>query len=1096
MQVIAVAKTFWGWATATKIIGSITVANVIGAVGLVGASTVIGRSLAPKLSLGQLNTASPLQLQKGSTEYHRVVYGETRVGGVLFDALETGTDREYLHMLIVHAAHECADLSTCWLNDEIITLDGSGNATGTYAGHLRIRNHLGEPDQVADSLFVAESGGSRSETDVATGLCYTYARLKYNREKFATGATAITRLVKGRKVWDPRDEEQDPDDPSTWGWNDNPPLCILDYMLAEFGVGEDRANINLASFIAAANACDELVDGKKRYTLNGTFELNAEPGTILEKMVESMAGTLVNVGGEWVLHAGVWRTPVHTLDETDLRDGAQIQPQASMREAFNVVRGTFTSPEIGYQSDEFTAVLNEAEIEEDDGRENGEDLDLSLVTDHAQARRIAQIKLEQIAQGMFIEYPCKLTALRVRAGDNILLNNEENGFVNKPFFVEKLTFVPYSLEGEPTLGVNLILRETSATIYNDLEDEGYDPEPNTNLPNPKSVPAPTGLTLLSNNTTGIEERDGHYTPRILATWDPAGSILVLEGGYGELEYRENGDTDWIPVNARVAGDATSHYITGVTSGKSWDVRLRWINIAGVPSLWTTVLDYDVPADQTPPGVPTGFSMEAVPDGIRFLCTAPGDLDVTTIEYFYNTTGTEPVDATAALFTDGCKPGDPVESPRGGLTAGVLHYGWARAKDGSGNTSDWTSVQTATPQAASGYVDGLISDVMADVAALIDEANQLAADLIAEVAAREEAIINEASARETADEAITTSLTAFQSEYDSNKAIVAGQISAITTVNTAQATDITALYASVGTNAANISSVSSALATLDSATASSIASVNATIAGVDATVDTIAAAYLNGGVATATWGFKLDGGGKVVAMQAIAASGGSTPETGVIVFSGADLRSDNYSTGSSGWIIRADGSVEFADGTFRGDLRLNSSTSTPGYSGNTETGFAVEAANGAMFASRSDNFAGSFNRNDNGDLILMHRNGSQVGTIAVTSVSTSYNTSSDSRIKLNVVDAPDVGDLFDATRVVEHEFYMDPGVKYLGFIAQELNMSYPQAVRPGDDYNHPFLGGRPWAVDHSKLVPPLWKEVQSHRDRLSEIEERLAALEAA
>lgn len=1096
MEVVALAKTFWAWAKATAIIGSINVAQVIGAVGLVGASTVIGRALAPKLSLGQLNSASPLQLQKGSTEYHRIVYGETRVGGVLFDALETGTDREYLHLLIVHAATECADLSTCWLNDEIITLDGSGNATGTYAGFLRIKDHLGGPEQVADADFVSESGGTRSETDIATGLCYTYARLKYSREKFATGSTAITRLVKGRKVWDPRDEEQDPDDPTTWLWSDNPALCILDYMLADFGIGDERTNINLASFIASANACDEDVDGAKRYTLNGTFELNAEPGTILEKMVETMAGTLVSVGGEWVLHAGVWRTPVHTLTETDLRDGAQIQPQASMREAFNTVRGTFTSPQIGYQADEFTPVVDESALADDDGRESAEDLDLPFVTSHAQAQRIAQIRIEEIAQGMVLEMPCKLTALRVKAGDNVLINNEENGFVAKPFRVVKLTFVPYSLEGEPTLGVNLILRETAATIFNDVEDEGYDPEPNTNLPNHRIVPTPTGLTLLSNNTTGRMEADGSYKPRILATWDEAASAFVTSGGSGELQYKRHEDSIWLPVGAAIPGDAVAFYIADVLSLTAYDVRFRWISVAGVPSEWASVLNYIVPGDQTEPGVPTGFVMVGVPDGVRFICTAPDDDDVTTIEYYYNTTGTAPGDATAALLTDGCRPSTIVETPRGGLTAGVLIYGWARSKDGSGNTSDWTEVQSATPLAASGYVTGLIADVMADVAALIDEANQLAADLIAEVAAREDAIIDEASARETADAAITTSLTAFQSEYDSNKAIVAGQITALTTADTAQATDITALYASVGTNASNISSVSSALATLDSATASAISSVNATVAGIDATVDTISAAYLNGGVATATWGFKLDGGGKVVAMQAIAASGGSTPETGVIVFSGADLRSDNYSSGSSGWIIRADGSVEFADGTFRGDLRLNSSTSTPGYSGNTETGFAVEAANGAMFASRADNFAGSFNRNDNGDLILMHRNGSQVGTIAVTSVSTSYNTSSDSRIKLNVIDAPEVGDLFDATRVVEHEFYMDPGVKYLGFIAQELNLFYPQAVRPGDDDNHPFLGGRPWAVDHSKLVPPLWKEVQSHRDRLSDIEERLAALEAA
>jgi len=93
--------------------------------------------------------------------------------------------------------------------------------------------------------------------------------------------------------------------------------------------------------------------------------------------------------------------------------------------------------------------------------------------------------------------------------------------------------------------------------------------------------------------------------------------------------------------------------------------------------------------------------------------------------------------------------------------------------------------------------------------------------------------------------------------------------------------------------------------------------------------------------------------------------------------------------------------------------------------------------------------------------------------------TRYNTTSDAALKLNIVDAPDAGDLIDAIDVREFD-WIDGGHTDFGIVAQELVAVFPDAVSPGE-------GARPWMYDPSKLVPLLLKELQTLRARVAQLE---------
>lgn len=102
-------------------------------------------------------------------------------------------------------------------------------------------------------------------------------------------------------------------------------------------------------------------------------------------------------------------------------------------------------------------------------------------------------------------------------------------------------------------------------------------------------------------------------------------------------------------------------------------------------------------------------------------------------------------------------------------------------------------------------------------------------------------------------------------------------------------------------------------------------------------------------------------------------------------------------------------------------------------------------------------------------IRFHTASTLAGYISSTTTTTSYVTSSDVRLKENIVDAP-AGNI-DAIRVRSFDWKADGSHQTYGMVAQELVDVAPEAVSQGateDDM---------WGVDYSKLVPMMIKEIQ-------------------
>ena len=121
------------------------------------------------------------------------------------------------------------------------------------------------------------------------------------------------------------------------------------------------------------------------------------------------------------------------------------------------------------------------------------------------------------------------------------------------------------------------------------------------------------------------------------------------------------------------------------------------------------------------------------------------------------------------------------------------------------------------------------------------------------------------------------------------------------------------------------------------------------------------------------------------------------------------------------------------------------------------------------------------KSSDGMLADFRKDGTTVGSISVTTSATSYNTSSDERLKENIQDADDAGSKIDAIQVRQFDWKADCSHQDYGVIAQELIEVAPEAVTEGETEDDMM------AVDYSKLVPTLIKEIQTLRARVAQLE---------
>lgn len=586
------------------------IATVLKFVTYVAASMAVSRLLRPKMPSFADSFSGRDQLVRSPIAARQIIYGRAKVSGVIVYLGVTGANKEYLHMVLAVAGHEVQEIGDVYFNEDLVlTGSGDGAATGKYAGHADIYKKLGAAGQTAFAQLVTDTAalvdGKWTSDHKLTGIACIYVRLKFNSDIFVGGIPNVSAIVRGKKVFDPRT--------STTAYSPNPALCLRDYLTSSLGLGMSTTEIDDTACIAAANECDEQVQilplspttYENRYEANGVAMTSESPDGIIGKLLSSMGGLCAYSGGRLTMYAGTYQVPTLSLSEKHLVGPLSVSTRISARDRVNTVKGIYTSEANQWQASDFPVISSPTYVSEDNSIRYTRDVALPFTISASMAQRLAVIELRRARQEIIMSARFRLEAMQIRAGETVMLSNTKLGWTNKVFEVMEWRFVS---EGEPpTLAVEMTLREIDSTVYSwTVSDQiAVTAAPNTTLPNPWSVTAPTNLALVADGTTQVYQADGTAISRIQVSWSAPADEFVRSGGSIEVEWKNSTSTTYLHWSS-VPGDLTREFIdAGIVISQRYDVRIYAESYFGVSSSYVTA-SITVAPDTTPPAIPTGL----------------------------------------------------------------------------------------------------------------------------------------------------------------------------------------------------------------------------------------------------------------------------------------------------------------------------------------------------------------------------------------------------------------------------------------------------------------------------------------------------------
>lgn len=582
-------------AAASSIAGGALTGAIIGAVVTVGtglaAQTLLNPG-SPKQDATALRTALSAgfsNLQDRNTGVRDVltsnigsipvVYGQFRVGGPIVYAGTAGTSNKFLFLAVPLCEGPIQSF------DEIY-IDGVERSSGRFESAIfGLEGKLGDDNQTPSTFML--SGPNYTSNHRFRGIATIFC-------DFAADAVAFPRipvlqgLIKGRLVYDPRN--------STTAYSNNPALCIRDYLTGRFingklayGMGVPASEIDDASFIAAANYCDQSVSyngvSMARYTLDGAILTDQTHTQNIKEMLSSCRGMLIFSGGKYSLKINKPETATFAFSEDNIIGGWSIS-RTGKRGKKNRVEAQYIDKSKLYETD-IWAYTSDTYLASDNATESTLSLQFPLTTDRARVRALALMALRQTRLDTQVEFKATIAAMQVEAGDVVTITHATPGWVSKKFRIDRIL-----LTGIDEVTINAT--EYDDAVYNldnttDTLTGSQSTLPSPFIINPPGVPS---ITQVFETDSG-----GYPVIKVTVSWtEPPDSPLV--GNY-ESQYKLNSSSTWIALSKSFERSAV---IKGLSPGL-YDIRVRAFNTLGKGSDWAQASreilpDTTVPVDMT------------------------------------------------------------------------------------------------------------------------------------------------------------------------------------------------------------------------------------------------------------------------------------------------------------------------------------------------------------------------------------------------------------------------------------------------------------------------------------------------------------------
>jgi hypothetical protein len=726
------AFTFAGLAGFAAVAASFAVGTAMGAA---------LNALAPKPNMSQTRGFG-INGESGAALDHQIIYGERRVGGARVYDSTTGAENKYLHRILAYAGHEIDSYVSIYLNDEIVTINTTTNmvtSPARYANLVRIKRYYGTPGQTADANLVSETtglvDGAWTTNHRLRGIAYLYIRFEYSQDAYPNGIPAVSAVIRGKKLYDPRKDITSPvynaslgvtthraNNPTTWQYSNLSSLCLRDYIASDYGLNQPGYRIDDTLVASASVVCSQTVDGEPRYTCNGAFLTSTEPAAIINDLISSMGGLFWYSAGQWHMKPGAWTAPSVSFDEDDIRGGIQVSTRHSRRENFNAVRGVFAGIETEWEFTDYPLVRDntpatsiqsglsytivsvgttnftaigassntvgvtfvatgvgtgtgtvDAYLGSDNGLPNVMDLPLKFTTTSKSAQRLARLVLNRNREQLTISVNLNMRGFLIGVGDVIQMSNTRFGWSNKTFEVVAWNF---GIADDLSLYTSVTLRELTESVFAAVNGAVLELN-NTTLPSPFRSTAPATLTLSS--SVGFAA-DGSYVTQIVASWSASSDSFVNQY---EIQWKKSTDATYFSALV----EDLSYAIPSALNNTQYNVRVRAINIYGYRGAFIAQ-SITVGKDLTPPALPTTITATGAFGYIAVQWTNPADLDFSHIQVWENTTNNSATSTQIATAFG-------TSFVRANLDPGVTRWYFLKSVDSSGNVSAFTAGTSGT-----------------------------------------------------------------------------------------------------------------------------------------------------------------------------------------------------------------------------------------------------------------------------------------------------------------------------------------------------------------------------------------------------------------
>jgi len=717
----------------------------------------------------------------------QIVYGECRVGGTMVHIETTGTDNYLLHMVVAIAGHEIESLETLRLNDidTTTTTTTSGNSTihtvtnsdftntendNNFGSGRLVRYSFVNGGQTLQDNFLTTQLPSMGASDKFLGVAYVYIQMVFDAEKFGGGMPAVSFKVKGKNIYDPRTGANATTDLQ----RSNPALIIRDYLTdTQYGLKAKASEINdttnAGGIASAANTCDQnvtLADGvttETRYTANGFTNFSANGNGVLEAVLSSMAGKMSYVNGQFTVFAGASQTPSLTITDDELLSPISISTNSTSGDLYNSVKPIYVDRSLNY-------ISTDAEVYQDSTFLNADtpsgestanyvkqmETQLPFTVTDTMAQRLGRIALKSQRQSTSLSVLVSLQFMRCQPNDWVYLTNERLGYTQKTFEVLSTNMEVIQDGDVPVIATRLELKEVEASVFNFATNdyttgqaEGSDVSTGT-----YEVSPPSSLSLAQQNSI-----DGTTSKiDILASWTNNASDKVT---LTEIAYKLSTDSDYtsdFTVGKRISNAA----IPNVVVGKTYNVKIRHIDVNGVTSVYTSVSNITITVAGTAPATPSNLTVSTGRLNMLLSWTNPNSSDFRAVKVYRKTANSTPTDDTDLVDTIGGEPNKVSTTLFGdqdGLTAGTTYYFWVRAINHSDLHSPFSS-------SVAGNFIKAVPDGTIDTLQLADDAvtnakiavAAIQGDVIAAGAITETKLgVDAVTSAKIADNAITTAL---------------------------------------------------------------------------------------------------------------------------------------------------------------------------------------------------------------------------------------------------------------------------------------------------------------------------------------------------